>query len=128
MFQDLFKISFFQRDGHFICSQLGKSVIVTVFTFITGLMYMFCYIRVVVSAISLGIITGAYAVIRFIAKAAWVAIKSATGFVWGFLVSAAKSPAVWTIVFGTGVALIAVNPLLGGIITAVGALGTLATC
>ena len=58
-----------------------------------------------------------------VAKAAWSAIKTITGFMWSLLLQALKNPVTWGFVTATGGRIAAGNALLGAVVIGIGIIG-----
>ena len=91
------------------------------------MLYLLCYVGATLVALMLGIIQFVVRVLRAFAKAAWVTISAVTGFVLGTLYKAAKHPATWAALTGAGVAVMLVNPLVGGLMAVIGGILTFIT-
>ena len=94
---------------------------------LVGILYWLCYIGATLVSLMLGIIKLVVGVLKAIARAAWVTISAVTGFVVSALYNAAKDPATWAALTGAGIVGMAVNPIAGGVVAAVGGILTFIT-
>ena len=92
-----------------------------------GLLCTVCHMGSTVVAVYTKIISPAVEVLLEIASKAWSVVKEVTGFVWSTLVAAANNSNTWAAVLGAGAAVATVNPLVGGLVAALGAVGLLLT-
>ncbi len=90
-----------------------------------GLLSIVCHMGSTVVAACTGIIALAGSVLCDIASKAWSMVESVTGFVWSMLVTAASNAVTWGAVISAGGAVVTVNPLIGGLVAAIGSAGVL---
>ena len=58
-----------------------------------------------------------------VAKAAWAAIETVTGFVWSLLIATLKNPVSWGVVTAAGARIAVGNALIGALVIGIGILG-----
>ncbi len=92
-----------------------------------GLICTVCHMGSTVVAVYTEIISPAVEVLLEVATKAWSVVKEVTDFVWSTLVDAANNANTWAAVLGAGAAVATVNPLVGGLVAALGAIGLILT-
>ncbi len=92
-----------------------------------GLLSTVCHMGSTVVAVCTDIISSAGRVLSEIASQAWRMVESVTGFVWSMLVSAASNAITWGAVLSAGGAVAPFNPLIGGVVAAIGTVGVILT-